>query len=114
METDTINRRRFLRIDSNVIVKVEEISGDNIDNAISRNISEGGILFEYNRSFAIGTVLSLEIRLPEMGRRIECYGNVVRVQEVTFNQIYDIAVNFINIEKEDELILKQYIAMESE
>lgn len=110
MQPKNIERRQYVRVKTNSIMKLQELSGA-IDhkNAIPKNISRGGILFEYNKPFPLATVLDIEIKLPEIGKSIECYAKVVRLEEIIHEKVYDIGVSFISIPEKDIIDLIRFI-----
>ncbi len=113
--TDVSERRKFLRVETHVFLHVEEMIGNvAAERAMSKNISRGGLLFEFNSTFPIGTVLSLEITLPELGKRLVCYARVVRVEEIAFQTIYDIGVCFISMSERDTMLLEEYVASKAQ
>jgi len=109
-EQSVMERRRFIRINANVVIKVEEMMGKiTTSKAVSKNISLGGLLFEYYKPFPLSTVLSLELRIPEIGKRLECYAKVVRVEEIVSGTVYDIGVSFMSMDEIDLSELNRYI-----
>jgi c-di-GMP-binding flagellar brake protein YcgR len=107
-----IEQRKFVRIDTKLVVKIEEISSIESPNKVfTKNISEGGMLFEYNKQYDIGTVLSLVLRLPELEKTIECYGKVVRVEDIGDGELFDIGIMFINVAPEVAKTLVEFIGI---
>ncbi len=104
-------RRLYKRINSDIVIKVEEMTSEAGSKlACSKNISLGGVLFEYNKSFPISTVLNLELRIPQIGKRLDTYAKVVRVNELFPGRLYDIAVRFVSLDDESKKLLEKYIS----
>jgi hypothetical protein len=88
------------------------------------NISASGLLFETERTFAIGTILNLTIKIPKWqkymaaatetkhlpgGTTFTALTKVIRNEEIRPQQLYDIGVVFINIDPCKKQALKHYI-----
>lgn len=105
-------RRRYVRVHAQLIMNIEIFDGSLSEvRSLSKNVSQGGLLFEFDRKFNLGTILGLELRVPEVGKRIFCYVKVVRVEEVVEEKLYDIGVSFLKIEDKDFESLGQYVSM---
>ena len=114
-----IERRKFLRIDCLIETYILSIKkNDDLDcsNALTKNISASGLLFRTNKSYQVGTILSVEISpgvlndLDEnRGKVIKTrgfvLGRVVRIDELEDN-VYDCAIAFISSQDEDEDYLR--------
>ena len=79
METTESDRRRATRYQVGLPVELHEGSG------ITRDVSESGVFFETDQSFAPGTPISFSLILghadPEGPFRLQCKGSIVRVEE---------------------------------
>jgi diguanylate cyclase (GGDEF)-like protein len=75
------DKRRYLRVDYRQPIMVRELGfdGRNTQEGRSRNICLGGLLFETNTAFPLGT--KLQIKLPMNREALLVIGNVVRVEE---------------------------------
>ncbi|MDH4129156.1 MAG: PilZ domain-containing protein [Spirochaetota bacterium] len=73
------------------------------------NISEGGILFTYDRPIPVGSFLEIEINVPEKKLPINLTGRIVRVEEIIPNKEYEIGFIFRNIFENDRKLLLGYI-----
>ena len=71
-----------------VNLKVEELGGAEIEAVQTRDVSSGGIYFEYESPLEVGTSLEFVLTLPgEITKgssvRIRCMGKVVRVDKTS-------------------------------
>ena len=84
--------------------------GDEIDYITStKDISARGLLFISNNLLPLGSILELRIELPGEGKLIQCLARVVRVTERVIDNIYDIAVCFLDISGAERNRLDKYI-----
>ena len=103
-------RRNYVRVDSNIIIKIQEMSSNEYANkSVAKDISEGGILFEYYKQYPLGTVLCLELRLPEISKRVVWNGKVARLEKLEEDGLYDVGICFINVDSDDIECLNKYI-----
>jgi c-di-GMP-binding flagellar brake protein YcgR len=110
-------RRRFVRLDMNVVVKWEKITEDSNqivgDTDITKNISVGGIcLIAYER-LEVGDKLRLEIELPTK-KTVSAKGRVVWINEFEvigrgLEKRYDVGVEFIDIRDEDREEINKFV-----
>lgn len=110
-ENKNLERRQFVRVQKKMIVGIQAISDDqnSSNRGYTKNVSKGGVLFEYNTCYPLSTVLGLEIRIPYRAKPIECYGKVMRVEEVEEGSVFDIGISFMDISSEDSKELEQFI-----
>jgi hypothetical protein len=88
------------------------------------NISASGLLFETGQAFAISTILNLTIKIPGWqkymaavsatrhltgGTTFTALTKVIRNEEITPGQLYDIGVVFVNIDPCKKQALNKYI-----
>ncbi|OIP64612.1 MAG: hypothetical protein CO150_00965 [Nitrospirae bacterium CG_4_9_14_3_um_filter_53_35] len=73
------------------------------------NISEGGLLFHFQKALAVGSILHLFLNLPERKRPINCKAKVRRVEEVKKNKTYEIGVSITQIREPDKKALRRLI-----
>ncbi len=70
-----------------------------------KNLSAGGMLFDYNKNLELDSLLDLKIDFFKSIPSINCIGRVVRIEEPMPNSMSRIAVKFTEIdEKEKEMI----------
>lgn len=82
-------------------------SSTNWDTVVLKDISAGGILFNYNNNFELDLLLDIKIDVPKYAPTINCVGKVIRNYKPQSSSMYDIAIRFINIGRQDiELLLK--------
>jgi diguanylate cyclase (GGDEF)-like protein len=102
------DKRQFLRIDCSVNIEAM-VLGKN-DNkylqAKSKNISDGGILFEHGTPFSMGQKLRLTIPINNRAPLI-VLGTVVRVESFEAGS-YDIGISFIRMDEENKCEISRF------
>jgi len=118
-----LERRGYKRLDSkiNVRYKVFKTKEELIKRgfaaeqfSVTKNISASGLLFVANEPLTIGSILELNIELPDAEKPIECLARVLRVEEVQEERAYDIAVCFLDITSAQRARLDKYVEIELE
>ncbi len=79
---------------------------------VTKNISAGGLLIASGESLPVGTVLELNIELPDNKEPVECLARIVRVEEAEKAKTYNVAVNFLDLTSAQRVRLNKYIDSE--
>jgi len=105
------DRREFVRIEANVVVRYEIIGATAADNrtVLAGNIGLGGILLVSEKPGPIGSNLRLSIKIPTSERPVELLGRVVRVEEITQDVFYDIGIIFTEVPPGNRASIEQFI-----
>jgi PilZ domain len=75
------------------------------DSVTLHNLSAGGTFFTYKKDLGIGTLLDLKIDVPESMLTINCFGEVIRVEQFQSTSMFCTAIKFTEIgEQEKEVI----------
>ncbi len=125
--SDQVERRKYIRIDMQSVVKCEEFSIprdlSTQSDAVYKNISAGGILFESDKKYGVGDVLRLEISASgwekyvsefykpdklSISSPIIAVARVVRIEDIG-NGKYDIGISLVGIDEEHRRALDKYI-----
>ncbi|MBL8014519.1 MAG: PilZ domain-containing protein [Candidatus Omnitrophica bacterium] len=93
-------RRRHIRVDRNFILTYFVKSTPTVKNEITqlRNISKGGLCFVATQSFPATTDLIIEMRTPFTTGTVIFEGIVLESRERIRNLIYDIRLEFRNLQ----------------
>lgn len=111
-------RRKTLRINAEIEVLYEVASANAVRkvNSISRNISLGGINLALNEKLFPGTILKLQLNIPERSRPIISQGEIVWVKETPKKfmsqkeqRIFATGIKFIQMDPKDETDLNRFI-----
>jgi len=81
--------------------------------AATQNLSAGGLLFRAAERVEPGSMLALEIELPNTAPPIECLSRVVRVEESGGGKEHGIAVCFLDLTGSDRARLNQFVLEEA-
>jgi hypothetical protein len=85
--------------------EAQEMESDDWDSVTLHNLSVGGTFFTYKKDLGIGTLLDLNIDVPEAILTINCVGKVIRIDKPKSTSMYSIAIKLIDIgEQEKEAI----------
>ncbi len=126
-------RRKFARIKRESLAEYKELEFSFKDNGYAstsiKNISGNGLLFLSEQNFDIGAKLSMKLKIigwdkqkndfyrydeTVMPEPLSVIARVVRIEELKQDCLYEIGVEFINIETENSEALKEYISMNLE
>ncbi len=122
-------RRKFARMNKESLIEYKELAFSLKDNGYQKsniqNVSGNGLLFLADTGFEIGTKLGLKIKIvgwdkekndfykfdeTAMPEPLSVIARVVRIEEVKENELYEIGVEFVNVEPENWDALKKYIS----
>lgn len=101
-QVERVQQRSFVRVDATVPVKLEipTIKADEpslVCEAVTKDVSGGGLKVVYQHRFPVGTRMRLMLHLPE-GGQVETEGEVVRVERPFDDRpIHWIAVRFLDM-----------------
>ena len=107
------DRRRFKRINRNLVARVmpESRANDDIWNTVFiQNISKGGMLFNSDTKYKPQSFLRLSINILDSRGRVECGGKVIRCHPAVQDQSFDIAMEFVELKPEDSVLIERFIA----
>jgi hypothetical protein len=118
-------RRKYRRLKISLMVKMHTSSFEKGDQAVKydivtlRNLSAGGLLFNFDKVVEVGTYLEFTIHFPEVERPVHCRGEVVRIEKAKQSPLlvlYHIAVHFVEEDKIEilEKILGEFYFKEEE
>ncbi|MCM8796250.1 MAG: Flp pilus assembly complex ATPase component TadA, partial [Candidatus Omnitrophica bacterium] len=79
---------------------------------VTKDISAGGLAFYTNEPLPIGSILELNLELPDGKENIECLARVVRIDEIEEEKKYNIAVCFLDITGAERTRLNKYVERE--
>lgn len=99
-------RRRHPRISGRFILSYRVLSEkDNVETTQTKNLSLGGMLLTTNKSFAPGTTMAIELRLPFDPDPIMLIAKVVESCEIAKDLIYDTRLSFISIDERHRKVI---------
>ncbi len=76
--------------------------------ASANNLSTGGAFFYYNKDLEIGSFVDLRIFVPESKTSLYCTGKIIRAKKNIKPSIYDIAVEFTEINEQTKEIIEKF------
>lgn len=94
----------WLRIKSS---EAHDVTSEEWDSSVSKDLGAGGVFFYYKRSLAIGSLVDLKIKVSDDTPPIDCVGKIIRTKKHLHSSIYNIAIEFTDIsDQEKEMINK--------
>lgn len=87
---------------------VELSSGKRSLNALTRDISPGGVRLMTNVNLPVGTALKLEIALAGRRRLIRAVGTVRWSRSVYTEDLFELGVEFTQMSAEDKFVLLEH------
>ena len=110
MTTNTVQeRRQYKRIKKNFLARFRlKHIGSDIGNeggwemVTTQNLGAGGVLFNYDKEIAPGSVIDMLINFPHIKNPVSCTGRVLRIDKDNPASLRKIAANFIDINPEDQ------------
>jgi len=113
METqfgNTIERRRFQRIDSNLPVRYRNLKMATVPTgSLSKDICEGGVRFKTTEFISLACRLVVEITLPTVPRPVKAISKVAWIKKISSGDQYELGNQFLEISKEDKAIISDYV-----
>jgi c-di-GMP-binding flagellar brake protein YcgR len=108
-----LEKRRYQRLPREVAVDITYIDPatreeKEVERSCSRNISALGLLVLSDQNIEIGSLVRVEFDLPDSPEHVTVQANVVRVEEITAGKLYDIGLEFVDI---DDLTLAKINAV---
>ena len=106
-------QRKFPRASRNVPVKISQADGDIVTETV--NISRAGAYCKVGKYIEPMTKLKVNLLLPgakgsgSNGKKISCEGVVVRVVEVNYENAYNLAIFFNDLNQRDAELISDYV-----
>ncbi len=67
-----------------------------------RDISAGGLAFNYTKNLGFNSLLDFKIDIPLFSATINCVGKIIRVEESQPHSMFRIATEFTEIDKQEK------------
>ena len=95
-EGPMLDRRKFQRTD--LVVRVDYQTVDELFSDFARNINEGGIFVETATPHPLGTLVDLQFKLPGSDEPIRIKGTVVRLSDGEGGELPGLGIEFENLD----------------
>ncbi len=107
-------RRKYERREKPVMVRfrtiplvAEKMVSADWDMVPVKNLSAGGMLFDYNKNLELDSLLEFEISISKSTPPVNCVGKIIRIEELQPISMFRIEIKFTEIgEQEKKLINK--------
>ena len=110
-------RRKFVRLDTRLPVSYQVMRGPASKGSLSSDISGGGVCLFLSEPLKPGTILSVEVTLPEQARRIAFTGEVIWCEQYEVigktqrERSVEAGVKFIQIEPPDQQAIMRHVIL---
>ena len=104
------NMRRFKRLNATYLVKFQ-VAGAQGEPFVAniKDLSAGGCKFWSDHYLADGVLLKLSLWIPPIGKTLDALARTVRVRRAASSDLYYVAVRFLEVSKEVQLALNDFI-----
>ncbi len=104
------NMRRFKRLNATYLVKFQ-VAGAQGEPFVAnlKDLSAGGCKFWSDHFIVEGVLLKLSLWIPPVGQTLEALARTVRVRRSASNDLYYVAVRFLEVSKEVQMALNDFI-----
>ena len=86
-----------------------DLSLTNWDTVDVKNLSAGGMLFNYNKNQTIDSLLDIEIDISESRPTINCIGKIIRIEKPRPNSMLQIATEFKKISQQEKEMINRIV-----
>ncbi len=111
-----LERRKYKRIEKPYMVRFRTIPlvakkmvSTDWDEVAVKNLSAGGMLFDYNKNLELDSLLDLKIDVSIVTPTINCVGKIIRIAESIPHSIFGIATEFTGIEEQEKEMISKAI-----
>ena len=102
-----VERRRWER--SDLVVRVDYKTVDELFSEFARNINEGGLFVETDTPPAIGASVALEFQIPGSNEPIQVMGRVVRVCDDSHREGPGMGIEFENLDVQSRDLINELV-----
>jgi type IV pilus assembly protein PilZ len=102
-----MERRRWERTE--LVVRVDYKTVDELFSEFARNINEGGLFVETDNPPSLGTSVSLEFQIPGSDEPIQVMGRVVRVCDASHREGPGMAIEFENLDAQSRDLINELV-----
>lgn len=104
-------RRKFARLGSQVQIRFAVVgANESTHEGLSKNIGSGGLCISFDKQFAVGTRLRLEISLPNQNEPLTVSGVVAwQAESQPGSNTYDTGIQYMDISFQDMNRLTNYL-----
>ena len=87
----------------------QEMSSPDWDIVAVKNLSAGGMVYDYNKNLELDSLLDLKIEFFKSIPAINCIGRVVRIEESQLNSMFRIAAKVTEIDEQERKMINTTI-----
>jgi type IV pilus assembly protein PilZ len=106
-DRDPVERRRWDRTD--LVVRVDYKTVDELFSEFARNINEGGLFVETDNPPALGTSVALQFQIPGSDEPIQVMGRVVRVCDGDHREGPGMGIEFENLDSQSRNLINELV-----
>lgn len=104
LKDDFPERRQQPRVNTTMSVQYRGIrqADDSVVNAISRDVSNGGVRLMVNEFISVFTRLVLDIALPSAPKPVRVVSKVAWIRKRPYGEQYEVGAQFMDMSEEDK------------
>ena len=102
-----VERRRWERTE--LVVRVDYKTVDELFSEFARNINEGGLFVETDTPPALGASVALEFQIPGSDEPIQVMGRVVRVCDASDREGPGMGIEFENLDTQSRDLINELV-----
>jgi len=102
-----VERRRWERTE--LVVRVDYKTVDELFSEFARNINEGGLFVETDSPPALGASVALEFQIPGSNEPIQVMGRVVRVCDDSHREGPGMGIEFENLDTQSRDLINELV-----
>ncbi len=102
-----LDRRKSPRTD--LVVRVDYSTVDELFSDFARNINEGGIFIETERPHEAGTSVSLQFQIPGSDEPVQVRGLVVRTSDGSGDEPEGMGIEFENLDQQARQLINDLV-----
>jgi len=102
-----VERRRWERTD--LVVRVDYKTVDELFSEFARNINEGGLFVETDNPPSLGASVELQFQIPGSDEPIQVMGRVVRVCDASHREGPGMGIEFENLDSQSRDLINELV-----
>lgn len=111
MDTNA-NNRKYQRVNTHIPVRFRKLRGGPDmagESSVSKNLSEGGVLFKTNEFVSMASRLVVELDIPMFNKPVKAISKVAWIKKGESGVNYEIGNQFLEISKQDKELISEYV-----
>ena len=106
-----MERRNLVRANSALPMRYKKLRGGSVlpRSTVTRNLSEGGLLFDIEAFVPFACHFSLEINLPGISKPVQVVSKIAWIKKLPTGDDYEVGNQFLEIARADKEIIRNFV-----